>query len=190
MSLRASDWAAWVQAVGSIAAICAGFWTAYRQNKRASKLRQDDRKEAERDRASRAEVVAARLSGWLGEASSRITIKWEAYNRTSLEEFISEPQSLVQQWKLNVSTEIDGVMPDLHYLKNGSGDVAQLDFQIRYFEAFLEQLSKPSRSKLEQAELNAIHKNVGDQLWRMLALLSNAERHLGPLLDDAVAKER
>jgi len=97
MSLRASDWAAWVQAVGSIAAICAGFWTAYRQNKRASKLRQDDRKEAERDRASRAEVVAARLSGWLGEASSRITIKWEAYNRTSLEEFISEPQSLVQQ---------------------------------------------------------------------------------------------
>ena len=81
-------------------------------------------------------------------------------------------------------------MPDLHYLKNGSGDVAQLDFQIRYFEAFLEQLSKPSRSKLEQAELNAIHKNVGDQLWRMLALLSNAERHLGPLLDDAVAKER
>jgi hypothetical protein len=81
MSLKAGDWAAWVQAIGSIGAICAGFGLAYRQNRRADKLRVQERDEQERERTSRAEVVALRLSGWLSEVGSRIMVRSETYNR-------------------------------------------------------------------------------------------------------------
>jgi hypothetical protein len=57
MSLKAGDWAAWVQAIGSISAICAGFATVYWQNRKAAELREEDRITRERDRDDRAKVV-------------------------------------------------------------------------------------------------------------------------------------
>ena len=72
MSLKAGDWAAWVQAVGSIAAVCAGFGYVYVQTRW-----QDERRE--RDRADRAEVVAYRLSGWLGEVGLRVRGRCQFY---------------------------------------------------------------------------------------------------------------
>ena len=79
MSLKAGDWAAWVQAIGSIAAICAGFATVYWQSRKAEELRKQDRALSERDRRDRANVVAFRLSGWLSEVGSRIQAAWDHY---------------------------------------------------------------------------------------------------------------
>jgi hypothetical protein len=58
---------AWVQAVGSIIAIGAGFLTMFLQNRHADKVQK-----AERSR--RAEVVAYRLSGWITEIAARIQV--------------------------------------------------------------------------------------------------------------------
>ena len=190
MSLKAGDWAAWVQAIGSIAAICAGFGTAIWQNKKASRLRELDRSEQERERASRAEVVALRLYGWLSEVGTRIRLRLDTYNNLRWEGGLPQPQSLVEQWKLDVVTGIEGVFNDLHYLQRGSGDVAQLDYHIRYFDAFLDQLNKPFTNARGQHELVQIYKNVGDQLRRMQELHADAERHLDPIVRAAVAKER
>jgi hypothetical protein len=54
--MDATAWAAWVQAVGSVLAIGAGFLTMYLQNRRADNALRAERR-------SRAEVVALRLSG-------------------------------------------------------------------------------------------------------------------------------
>ena len=80
MSLKAADWAAWVGAIGSILAICAGFGTTIWQNRRANELRGQDKAEREHDRSDRAEVVAFRLSGWLSEVGSRLEVKSELYD--------------------------------------------------------------------------------------------------------------
>ena len=65
--MNASEWAAWVQAVGSILAIVAGFGTVFYQNRHTDKMQESDRK-------SRAEVVALRLSVWLSEIGGRVDI--------------------------------------------------------------------------------------------------------------------
>jgi hypothetical protein len=39
--------------------------------------------------------------------------------------------------KLDATASIESAMSDLHYLKVGSRDVAQLDFFIRDFDAYL-----------------------------------------------------
>ena len=64
-NMDASAWAAWVQAIGSILAIGAGFGTVIYQNRRADH-------QLEVERKSRAEVVALRLSVWLGEIGGRV----------------------------------------------------------------------------------------------------------------------
>jgi hypothetical protein len=104
MSLKAGDWAVWFQAVGSIAAIGAGFVTVYWQMWKADQQRK-------RDRDDRATVVALRLSGWLSEVGSRIEVKSETYKRLVWDDGLPQPQSLVGQWKLNVASGIEGVMP-------------------------------------------------------------------------------
>jgi hypothetical protein len=139
MSLKAGDWAAWMQAVGSIAAICAGFGTVYWQNRKAEELREQDRVLGERDRADRAEVVAFRLSGWLSEVGSRIQLSSEYYDDIRKHFPMPEPFRIISQVKLDMVVGIEGVMSDLHYLKAGSGDIAQLDFHARFFDAFLDQ---------------------------------------------------
>jgi hypothetical protein len=130
--MTTADWAAWVQAVGSIAAIGAGFATLYFQNRRADKLR-------ERDRTDRAEVVALRLSGWLSEVGALIQTKSEDVDTLRKHNPVMPPldPDLVNRMKLDATASIESAMSDLHYLKVGSGDVAQLDFFIRDFDAYL-----------------------------------------------------
>jgi hypothetical protein len=183
-----TGWAA-IQAVGSILAICAGFGTAYWQNSTAIELRKQDRALIDRDRTDRAEVVAFRLSGWLSEVGSRVLLRLEAYNSVRHHNpTMPPPHQIVAQWKLDVAVGIDSVMSDLHYLEKGAGDVAQLDFHVRYFEAYLDMAG--SHIFHEASKQDEIYKSIGDQLTRMRALHAAAERHLAPIVDAAAAKER
>lgn len=184
----ATGWAA-IQAIGSIVAVGAGFLAAYLQNRTALKLRKQDVALIERDRADRAEVVAFRLSGWLSEVGSRILLKLEDYDgvrrthprKPSLEQ-------MAARWKLDIAVGIQLVMSDLHYLEKGAGDVAQLDFQVRYFDAYLDRAG--SRIFLDADQENEIYKNIGYQPAHMRELRADAERHLTPIIAAAVAKER
>ena len=102
---------------------------------------QDERRE--RDRADRAEVVAYRLSGWLGEVGSRVRERCQFYqNFKNARDHSDEdhPLQLRAPLKLNArklgeDCGIEGVMSDVHYLRGGSGDIAKLDFQARSFDA-------------------------------------------------------
>ena len=75
-------------------------------------------------------------------------------------------------------------MSDLHYLEKGAGDVAQLDFHVRYFDAYLDTVQAKSVNKAnlsapyQAGEMGEIYKNIGDQLTRMRELHPDAERHL------------
>ena len=188
MSLKAGDWAAWVQAVGSIAAICAGFGTAYYQSWKANDLRNKDRVERERDRADRAEVVAFRLSGWLGEVGSRVGVRLKSYDDIRKRNPMPQPDAVLEQLKLDMAVGIEGVMADLHYLKAGSGDIAQLDFLVRLFNAFLDQAY--TRGSLTEEDLVDFYDRAKLQLKSIKQVHANAERHLKPIVEAAARKER
>jgi hypothetical protein len=189
MSLKAGEWAAWVQAIGSIAAIGAGFGYAYLQARW-----QDQRRE--RDRDDRAQVVAFRLNGCLDEVGRRIKDKTETYGRLAWDGKLPQPHQIVRQWNLDLQIGIDDVMPDLHYLRAGSGAVAQLDYQISYFDAFLQQwydkslFKATTASALNQQEMETIYKTVEHQLSLIRQLHADAKRHLDPILQAALAKSR
>jgi hypothetical protein len=188
--MKGSDWAAWVQAIGSIAAICAGFGYVYVQRRW-----QDNEKE--RDRDARGEIVAFRLSGWLSEVGSRIKVKSDEYAALSWDGSLPQPHQIIQRWKLEISNGIEDVMPDLHYLRAGSGDIAQLAFLTRYFDTLLDQahiksLAKAKAGSLipyDDRECEDIYKNVGRQLELMRRLHFDADRRLAPVIDRAVARE-
>ena len=171
------QWAAWVQAGGSIAAICAGFGYVYVQTRW-----QDERRE--RDRADRAEVVAYRLSGWLSEVGSRVRERSQfyqnfKYTRDHTDENhpldIRAPLKLHAR-KLDEDCGIENVMSDLHYLErgsgdgSGSGDIAKLDFQARSFDAYLD-------SKEDEAEL-LVDESIEGRLRTLRELHASAEHHL------------
>ena len=179
------QWAAWVQAGGSIAAICAGFGYVYVQRRW-----QDERRE--RDRADRAEVVAYRLSGWLSEVGSRVRERSQfyqnfKYTRDHTDENhpldIRAPLKLHAR-KLDEDCGIENVMSDLHYLErgsgdgSGSGDIAKLDFQARSFDAYLD-------SKTDEAKL-LVDDSIEDRLRTLRELHASAERDL----NTAMKKER
>jgi hypothetical protein len=127
----------------------------------------------------------------------RVLLRLEAYDDVRRHNpTMPQPHQIVAQWKLDVAVGIESVMSDLHYLENGAGDVAQLDFHVRYFDAYLDTVQAKS---LNKANLNApyrademgeIYKNIGDQLTRMRELHADAERHLAPIVSAATAKER
>lgn len=190
MSMKAGDWAAWVQAVGSIAAICAGFGTAYLQNRKGEELRERDRVMRERDRVDRAEVVAFRLSGWLSEVGSRLIVARERYDQLRIHNRVELPQpnQVAFLLTLDVVVGIDDVMSDLHYLKAGTGDVAQLNYHVRFFNAFVAMTKE--RRDFSKSELSSFYDEVERHLKNMQGLHSNAERHLTPIIDAAVARER
>ena len=79
-------------------------------------------------------------------------------------------------------------MSDLHYLRLGAGDIAQLDFHLRFFDAYLDMAN--ARGLLPVGELAIFYSSVESQLANMRALHGSAERHLAPIIDAAVAKER
>ena len=117
-NMDASAWASWVQAIGSIVAIVAGFGTVVYQNRHTDKSQ-----EAQRRR--RAEVVAYRLSGWIGEIGGRI----ERALRTCQERQSKASQGpprvasdVIPEIRLGMVSGIDEVLPELHYLSSGSGE--------------------------------------------------------------------
>jgi hypothetical protein len=180
--MTAEGWAAWVQAIGSIVAIGSGFATVYVQNRRSDTLK-------EHDRADRAEVVAFRLSGWLSEVGLRVLLKLEDYDEVLRSHpTMPSPDKIVGRWKLDVAVGIQTVPSDLHYLEKGAGDVAQLDFHVRYFDAYLDRAG--SHIFFGAGQEDEIYKNIGDQLARMRALHAAAERHLAPIIEAAIKRER
>jgi hypothetical protein len=131
VSLKAGEWAAWVQAIGSILTIAAGFGTIIFQNRHADRVQ-------EAERARRAEVVAYRLSGWCTEAHYKIEIALRSCKdaRAAFGPNIV-PGTLIPALKLDMAANIHDVLPDLHYLRAGSADIAELDHLIRTYEAGL-----------------------------------------------------
>ena len=181
--MTSGNLAAWVQAVGSILAICAGFGTVWWQSQEAERAR-------ERDRASRAEVIAFRLSGWLSEVGSRVKLKSELYDHLRIHN-PTMPQlypNIAAQLKLNIVVGIESVMSDLHYLNAGAGDVAQLAYFVRYFDAFLDMAN--DRRELSKERLANAYDNIEQQLKNMQQLHINAERRLSPIIDAGVKHER
>ncbi len=142
-NMDASAWAAWVQAVGSILAIGAGFLTMFLQSRHA-----DNVQAAERVR--RAEVVAYRLSGWIGEIGGRI----ERALRTCQERQSKASQGpprvkseIIPELRLGMASRIDGLLPELHYLSTGSRDIAQLEYLARGHDAWLDGLLAQATSR-------------------------------------------
>jgi hypothetical protein len=155
----------------------------------------------ERDRTERAEVVAFRLSGWLREVGPQIERKSQLFNslRTHNHEVMPQPtKNLTDQFKLDVVASIENVLSELHYLQLGSGDVARLEYYVKYFDAYLDDLSAKTLRKLtlgtptpyNATDLDRIYKDVDDQLKRMQRLHANAERHLNPIIQATIERER
>ena len=86
-----------------------------------------------RDRADRAEVVAYRLSGWVGKVGSRVGERCQFYQKfknTRDHSDENHPLEIRAPLKLGVrkldeDCGIESVMSDLHYLRSGSRDIAQ-----------------------------------------------------------------
>lgn len=128
----ATGWAA-IQAVGSIAAIFAGFAFVLLQNGLESC-------HAKRERADRATVVAYRVSGWLAEVGTRVKLKQDRYYLIRKHNpKLPHPGEIGRELKFNMVVGIDELMSDLHYLKKGAGDVAQLDYFIKSYDDLLDQ---------------------------------------------------
>jgi hypothetical protein len=181
--MDASAWAAWVQAGGSILAIGAGFATLYLQNRHSDRAQ-------EAERARRAEVVAYRISVWLSEVGTSVGHTLEKCLHTR--DFLSgggHPPVLVayiaRDLRIHSATNIDNVLPDLHYLLGGSGDIAQLDHLIRIYEAWLDRLVETPQ-KGTASELSDLCDHSQRQLIMMRMLHANAERHINPLVQKAI----
>jgi hypothetical protein len=187
--MNASEWAAWVQAVGSILAIVAGFLTMFLQNRHADKIR-----EAKRARAE--EVVVFRVSGFLADLGHRIkpALKECEVGRAnaSLGGVLSD---VITELRLNMPSRIDGVLADLHYLLAGSGDIAQLDHLVRGYEAWLDGTltlnTKPGgpSPRIDETSLRDTYARAEGQLNAMNGLLKNAVRYTGPIQDQAAKRD-
>jgi hypothetical protein len=189
--MDASAWAAWVQAVFSVLAICAGFLTMYLQNRHADKAR-------EAERARGAEVVAYRLSGWIADAGVRLEMALRTCQDRQSKVSSGPPRSLpvvIDELRLNMPSGIEAVLPDLHYLLLGSGDVAQLDHNARGYEAWLDGTLKINTqpgggpSMIAAYSLRDIYTRAEKQLTAMKALHANAQRHIGPLIEQAIKRD-
>jgi hypothetical protein len=174
-------WAAWVQAGGSIAAIIAGFAVMFLQNRHADQVQ-------EAERARRAEVVAYRISVWLGEVGPGIEHALKKC-RESRANIAKGPAAvvtyLIRELRIGTATNIDGVLPDLHYLLAGSSDIAQLDHLIRFYKAWLDHVDEGAKTGTT-SELQAFCDNTPRQLFMMSTLHANAERHVRPLIQKGI----
>ena len=180
-----------MQAIFSVVAIVAGFGTVIYQNRHSDEMQ-------ESDRASRAEVVALRLSVWLGEIGGRIDMSFlRLQNLLNTERTLQPLARIGPELKLNMVGRIDDVMSDLHYLRAGSGDVAQLAYFANFFDAFVDNQTaiviesvKPPSLGASKSVLEEFYSAVENQLKNMKQLHTNATRHLSPLIDSAIQKER
>jgi hypothetical protein len=179
---------AWVQAVGSIIAIGAGFLTMFLQNRHADKVQK-----AERSR--RAEVVAYRLSGWITEIGARIQVTLRTCQERQSKASQGPPRlasDLIPELRLGSVSEIDGLLPELHYLSAGSGDIAQLDYFAKFFDEWLAReytaATKPGVSVPMWAgpTRREFYSYAERQLKMMSTLHANAERRISPLVQTAI----
>jgi hypothetical protein len=187
--MDASAWAAWVQAVGSVLAIGAGFLTMYLQNRHADEIR-----EAERARGE--EVVVFRVSGWLADLGHRTKLALKECEvgraNASLGGVLSD---VISKLRLNMPSRIDGVLADLHYLLAGSGDIAQLEHLVRGYEAWLDgTLTLNTKSggrspRIDETGLRDTYARAEGQLNAMNGLLKNAVRYTGPIQDQATKRD-
>jgi hypothetical protein len=130
-----------------------------------------------RDRDDRAKVVAVRLSVWLREVNALITAKLDDSNKitsglTSGTRVYSR-QELSDLLKLNVPGTIEDVMSDLHYLRTGSSDVAQLDYFIKEFDSYIDKAA----GVIERVRL---YPELEKRLMNLKQLCTNASRHIDP----------
>jgi hypothetical protein len=189
VSLKAGDWAAWVQAVGSILAIGAGFATMYIQNRLANNARK-------RERERRAEVVAFRLIGWLTETGECLELALKACNEGLITASSGPPRSLssvIDGIRLRRAWQIDDVLPDLHVLVSGSGDVAQLNHQVQSYKAWLDDVSPTPpgsrQSLVSEHGLRDLYARATYLLTAMKKLHENALRHLEPLINEVAIRD-
>ena len=187
--MTAEAWAAWVQAGGSIAAIIAGFGVMYLQNRHTDRVQGAER-------ARRAEVVAFRLSGWLADTGVSLDIALRACDEGLKTASSGPPRSLssvVDGLRLRRARQIDGVLPDLHVLSAGSGDVAQLNHNIQGYEAWLDGVAPTppgnSQSLVSEYGLRDLLRRAKHQLTPMKKLYENAIRHIGPIIDEAARRD-
>jgi len=191
-NMDASAWASWVQAIGSIVAIVAGFGTVVYQNRHTDKSQ-------EAQRRSRAEVVAYRLSGWIGEIGGRI----ERALRTCQERQSKASQGpprvasdVIPEIRLGMVSGIDEVLPELHYLSSGSGDIAQLNHFANGYAAWLDRVyaeeTRPGEVPQMMAEvsLREFYTRAETQLTAMKTLHANSMCHIAPLVAQAIEKGR
>jgi hypothetical protein len=76
-------------------------------------------------------------------------------------------------------------------LKVGSGDVAQLDFFIRDFDAYLNKALRmtPERGR-SAGEWAVIYSHIEALLKQMRQLYESAYRHIDPIVQAAIERER
>ena len=160
-----------VGVVISILAILAGFGTAIYQNRHADRVQ-------EAERARRAEVVAYRLSVWLSEVGTSVE-RALGECRDSRANLSGSPAVadtyLTRGLRMNTATNIDDLLPDLHYLLAGSGDIAQLDQLIRSYKAWLVRDGVASKAGTP-SELIKVCDDAERQLRMISTLHANAER--------------
>lgn len=188
--MDASAWAAWVQAVFSVIAIGVGFGSVVYQNRRT-----DQSEEAERER--RAEVVAYRLSGWIVEIGGRIDLALQTCHAQLSKASQGPPRlvsDLIAELRLGMELGIEGVLPELHYLSSGSGDIAQLDYFTRFFDGWLDRtaITKPGQGPQMMAgpSLREFYEYAERQLTMMKTLHTDAARHIAALVEQAIKKGR
>jgi hypothetical protein len=197
--MDASALAAWVQAVGSIVAIGAGFRYVVLQNRHADRAQEADRKAHEADRIRRAEVVAYGLSGWIVEIGIRI----DRALATCQERLSEEPEGrgplvaeVILEIVLGMEVDIDASLPDLHFLNSGSGDIAQLNYFAKFYDAWLERLYQEARRPGEASariggdEWREFYGYAVRQLTNLKTLHANAQRHISALVAQAIEKGR
>jgi hypothetical protein len=98
--------------------------------------------------------------------------------------------------RLGTLSGIESVLPELHYLSAGSGDIAQLDYLAKFFDGWLAReyaaATKPGGSTPMWARptRRAFYRYAESQLNMMTTLHANAERHIGPLVQKAIEKGR
>jgi len=146
-----------------------------------------------------AEVLAYRLSGWIAEVAARvgITLKLckERLSRVSQDPPLAA-SVLIRELRLGVGSEIDAALPELHYLSAGSGDVAQLQYLARFFDAWLDREYKavtepePEQGPSMFWDLPEFYGYAEKQLTMMRTLHTDATRHIGALVEQAIAKGR
>jgi hypothetical protein len=90
---------------------------------------------------------------------------------------------VIAKLRLNLPSRIDAVLPDLHYLLAGSGDIAQLDHLARSYETWLDGTltvnTKPGGPppRIDETSVRDIYTRAEALLGAMSSLLTNGSSY-------------